>query len=156
MTHANLPSTQLRHRNDFPYFFGAPEICFHCTTKTVLNQVVSCPEEGDWGQFSPAFRQKFLQLYGGLLNLPTTLPQSSVGNYFNCVVLELSLPRLQNFGDPSIRESGLGVGRATLQDSRFNWRQWSIVRIRTLQPFSKPLEWNTVNLRISAWALISN
>ena len=82
-THANLPSKQLRRRNDFPCFFGVPEICFHCTTKTVPNQAVLCPEEGDSGQFSPAFWHKFSQLYGGLLNLPTPLPRGSVGNYFN-------------------------------------------------------------------------
>ena len=52
---------------------------------TVLDQAVSCLEEGDSVQFSPAFSHKFSQLYGGLLNLPTTLPRSILGNII-CVI----------------------------------------------------------------------
>lgn len=83
--HANLPSIQLRRRIDSLYFFDDPGIYCHCTTVTVLDQAVSCLEEGDSVQFSPAFSHKFSQLYGGLLNLPTTLPRSILGNII-CVI----------------------------------------------------------------------
>ena len=57
----SLPSTQLQRRIDFLYFFGVPETCYHCTTATEPNQAVSCLGEGDSGQLSPAFREKFLR-----------------------------------------------------------------------------------------------
>lgn len=52
--------------------------------------------KGIQGNFPRHFGKSFHKLFGGLLNLPTPLPQGSVGNFINCVVLELSLPRLWN------------------------------------------------------------